>query len=550
MARRDGRRLARVLCAGLCPLLLPEGRLLLMSPDLLSDDGLGQDLTDADRYILRRAGQAAGSRFVAMGRGPPMVDENYQLLCEDGDLVQARGRTRWVLVTFFKTRGREASRRPRRRGPAPGRPAPGRSAVPPSTPVRPAPPPSTPETAVAQPRFIFFDSTDLKLWFSARDEQRTSGSAEAEGGRGRLPELIHRLLPDSADSLQFVKTLLLARPARAPPCAQPRPGGGGGRAGWEPAEAALATRPAARPSPAIPSIFSFKTPAQNPQEIPFMYICMVGSFLMIFIPQECTSIKASCSSHENLNLDSPLGIAALAVNAITCASIVVGEVFFFRREAWLIEWLDMDLDYPSTNLKSVIKAYPRIGAGLRGHNARCRVIAVLGALMMLLNFSVTAAFVVRKTEQGNANGGGGRVCCPGVVPGNTKTISTMLTSAGVVFIKLMQYRGIAARSLNETLGMSAVHKLPLIYNMIDADHVVDERVAVRSRTKEMHTFLSIVDRSDRAPGGGGGGEGGAESSGGWAPGSAGRSGRAPRAAGEGAESPRVGSVASPRIALA
>ena len=221
------------------------------------------------------------------------------------------------------------------------------------------------------------------------------------------------------------------------------------------------------------------------KEIPFLYSVMIGSFLLLFVPENCTSYVPVCSGKENTGTGTAFGAITLALNwcvrracmppllqltrsrtmcpprSLTAASFVVSDVFFHRRETWMIEWLDADDEFPPTHLKHVIDRYPRIKAALRSHNVRCTTLSLWTASVVLLNFAVSAAYVLRKV------GHEVKECCPGVLPGETKTITTLITNTLLVFLKLLHHVRTSRRSLLETAGISSAHLMPLTYNVID-----------------------------------------------------------------------------------
>lgn len=59
------------------------------------------------------------------------------------------------------------------------------------------------------------------------------------------------------------------------------------------------------------------------KEIPFLYSVMIGSFLMLFVPENCTSYVKVCSNEKNTGTDSKLGSFTLFMNwyaaCIRCA---------------------------------------------------------------------------------------------------------------------------------------------------------------------------------------------------------------------------------------
>ncbi len=73
-------------------------------------------------------------------------------------------------------------------------------------------------------------------------------------------------------------------------------------------------------------------------------------------------------------------------------------------------------------------------------------------------------------------------CCA-CASAEVKTITTLVTNTLLVFLKLLRHLRTTKRSLNETLGISSVHMLPLSYNVIDHDHVDDDEEEPRLKGK-------------------------------------------------------------------
>ena len=184
--------------------------------------------------------------------------------------------------------------------------------------------------------------------------------------------------------------------------------------------------------------------------------------------RHCTSYVAVCSDKGNTGASSSLGAVVLVFNCLTAASFVISGGFFTRRETWLIEYLDADDEFPPTHLRHVIDSYPRIRSALRRHNLRCLTASRVTAGAVLLNFILSSCQLLRNVTHAE------KECCPGILPGATKTISALLTNTLLVLIKLLHHMSTTGRSLRETSGVSSVHQLPLVYNVIDADHVHDK----------------------------------------------------------------------------
>ena len=180
---------------------------------------------------------------------------------------------------------------------------------------------------------------------------------------------------------------------------------------------------------------------------------MVGSFLMLFVPEACTAYSQTCSKRDNLGIGDALGIVTLSLNCVTAATFLVATYYFTARESWLIEWLDHDDQFPSTHLRHVMNAYPRIAAGLRLHNLRCATLSFLLLGLIVVNFAVSAGFVLRRLGKVH------KTCCPGIFPqgappgappprvrpprargranaAETKTITTLITNTFLVLLRV------------------------------------------------------------------------------------------------------------------
>jgi hypothetical protein len=147
------------------------------------------------------------------------------------------------------------------------------------------------------------------------------------------------------------------------------------------------------------------------KELPMLYSIMVGSFLVIFVPEHCTSYVAECGEKGNTGASTSLGAAVLVFNCLTAAAFVVSGGFFNRRETWLIEYLDKDDEFPASHLRHVIDAYPRIRSALRRHNLRCLTASRITAGAVLFNFVLSACHLLRNVMHAE------KQCCPGVLPG-------------------------------------------------------------------------------------------------------------------------------------
>merc|ERR1712166_818791 len=126
---------------------------------------------------------------------------------------------------------------------------------------------------------------------------------------------------------------------------------------------------------------------------------IMGTFLVIFVPQKCGS--ELCTATENFMTHDPLRLGAIVCNFVTFASI--GTLYFIelRRENWCIQYLDIDEHRSNTNLDTEIELYPEFKNEMRKLNNQY-IKAVYAALFfMIVNFVVSGSIVYQSYAGSN-----------------------------------------------------------------------------------------------------------------------------------------------------
>ena len=78
-----------------------------------------------------------------------------------------------------------------------------------------------------------------------------------------------------------------------------------------------------------------------------IYRVIMGSCLMIFVPQKCND--TSCGLSENLNRSDDYSVACLSFNAVTMAAFLFLYAVEFKRESKLISYLEVNKNKPMDN---------------------------------------------------------------------------------------------------------------------------------------------------------------------------------------------------------
>jgi len=78
-----------------------------------------------------------------------------------------------------------------------------------------------------------------------------------------------------------------------------------------------------------------------------VYRVIMGSCLMIFVPQECNN--TSCGISDNLNRSDDLSVVSLSFNLITMVTFLFLYAVEFKRESKLISYLEVNKNKPMDN---------------------------------------------------------------------------------------------------------------------------------------------------------------------------------------------------------
>mgnify|MGYP001237070121 CR=1 FL=1 len=96
------------------------------------------------------------------------------------------------------------------------------------------------------------------------------------------------------------------------------------------------------------------------------YKVMMGTFLVLFVPQDCGG--SPCSVYDNIVSDMIMRKVTLGFNSLAFMSILALYIVEYRRELWCIENLDIDPSRPNEYLDDAIEEYPIIKQEMASYN--------------------------------------------------------------------------------------------------------------------------------------------------------------------------------------
>jgi hypothetical protein len=140
--------------------------------------------------------------------------------------------------------------------------------------------------------------------------------------------------------------------------------------------------------------------------------------------------------------------------------MLIGQAYFWKREVWMINHLEEDNSVPYDNLPSEIEELKGelqgdMQAAVYSYNLGALIMAGLIMLFVIINFGVSADFLINGDELYNYNLG-------------TRTIVGLLTNTMLVSTKVIGYLSYARLSYANAWAISMFTVVPLSYNKLDA----------------------------------------------------------------------------------
>jgi len=220
-----------------------------------------------------------------------------------------------------------------------------------------------------------------------------------------------------------------------------------------------------------------------------LYAVSQACLLSIFVPQKCPKVTACLPDGSNLDsctqskwFDYPVDVPdghlcslkenvdwwnltqrnrdCFLINCTTLFLMLIGQAYFWKREVWMINHLEEDNSVPYDNLPSEIEELKGelqgdMQAAVYSYNLGALIMAGLIMLFVIINFGVSADFLINGDELYNYNLG-------------TRTIVGLLTNTMLVSTKVIGYLSYARLSYANAWAISMFTVVPLSYNKLDA----------------------------------------------------------------------------------
>jgi hypothetical protein len=196
-----------------------------------------------------------------------------------------------------------------------------------------------------------------------------------------------------------------------------------------------------------------------------LYRVLVSTLLILFVPQKCHDHV--CTYQENMETESPVYTAGLALNFLTMAIFLTLYGVEIKRENRLITYLDVNKSKPADN-ESVGKALESLSVEKR------ESIWKLDAYYQVAFYAATIAFVANFILSG--------IVVYDYSLGN-QTTTTMITNILFMAMKLTDVYGVANTDSN--IFYSAYLKGNVQFNDVDPDKATDTTATTAAAVIEL-----------------------------------------------------------------
>jgi hypothetical protein len=188
---------------------------------------------------------------------------------------------------------------------------------------------------------------------------------------------------------------------------------------------------------------------------------VMASLLVVFVPQRCPGVPGSsdpsmviphdCTMHENFNDLTSINTAALWLNFLCLALFLLMFYIEFKREGFMVEFLDLDQFKSLQSLPMELKSHYNIRSILRRFNVGLFTLSVTAIILSAVNLVVSAIVLWRDYYAG------------------TRSITVYVTNLLLLLTVIVSAVNNSWVGLQTEEALSCVDVMPVSYNCVDDD---------------------------------------------------------------------------------
>jgi hypothetical protein len=192
----------------------------------------------------------------------------------------------------------------------------------------------------------------------------------------------------------------------------------------------------------------------------------MATLLSLFVPQTCDpneqigiNERHSCTLEENIGMYEMSNYEwfVLYWNFITLALCLILYTIMFKREKFIIEYLDDRKDLELQHLSRVIGNYPEIRRGLFKWNLLTFIVSIMTIVFYIINIIVSGIMIIRDYYDG------------------VRTITVFVTNIVLISAILLRIVQNTHNGMYDTTAYSCIDFNPRVFNTIDPEYSTDEK---------------------------------------------------------------------------
>ena len=183
------------------------------------------------------------------------------------------------------------------------------------------------------------------------------------------------------------------------------------------------------------------------------YKVLMGSLLIVFVPQECDNHV--CSVVENLNNKNIFHQTCLYFSYISVFLFLTCYFIELKRENWCVEYLDINKDFSDNHLKNILDNRPELKKQIMTINNRYFISTRITMVFYVINLILSSIYIFIRSL-------------------GLTTLTSYLSFVLLIVMKLNNAYLISADTKYNDRLLSSYMSEYQSFNVIDRDHVIED----------------------------------------------------------------------------
>ena len=218
------------------------------------------------------------------------------------------------------------------------------------------------------------------------------------------------------------------------------------------------------------------------------YKVIMGSMLILFVPQKCEELILSdesgsnnldeyktsiCTISQNLNKkDDIFHDITLGFNFLCVGLFLITYIVELRREHWCVKNLDINHDYPDNHLDNIIHTKPELKKELHKRNNRYFKITTITSSIYMINLLLSSIIIYNNYV-------------------GIQAVTSYTSYVALILLKIYNSLFISYTSLKNVKALSAYITEFSSFNVFDEDLIIQDKPKKKDETDHNDINLNV-----------------------------------------------------------